>query len=373
MAVYIENLDVTHFRGIHNLNVNSLNHVNIIAGDNNSGKTSILEALHFFINPNDLNNVLKIARMRDLGISNSNVSLYENFINLFPKDDIRLSIGMGAKCKGKQVNIQLVGKERKIMMDPKDLNKRINPMKISRISSDIDYETVELDAFDDSLTYHIGNGSGKIAIEIDEYSTITGREIKKEQFLDMAYLSPVDHIRKSVFSRILFNDEYKEICIRVLQLFDPGIIDLLILKNESNNRPVEYIKHSKYGNMPLSTYGDGIKKVLLLANGIAVSRGGVLLIDELETAIHSKYYKDIFGFIIKAAMQFKVQLFITTHNIEAIDGLLSTQKYAEQNKADGINVITFKKDTATNKTYSRILAGRRVYENREQFGFEVRL
>lgn len=66
---------------------NILNHVNIIAGDNNSGKTSILGALHFFINPNDLNNVLKIARMRDLGISNSNVSLYENFINLFPKDD----------------------------------------------------------------------------------------------------------------------------------------------------------------------------------------------------------------------------------------------------------------------------------------------
>jgi len=77
-------------------------------------------------------------------------------------------------------------------------------------------------------------------------------------------------------------------------LFDPAIVDLLILRNVDNNRPTEYVKHATLGNMPLSTYGDGIKKVLSLANGIAQAAGGVLLIDEVETAIHAKYYDDIF-------------------------------------------------------------------------------
>lgn len=373
MAIYIKNLNVGSFRGIHNLEIDELNHINIIAGDNNSGKTSILEALLFLINPKDFNNILRVARMRDLYALGSAVSLYENFINLFSKDDSNLEISLDALCIDKRVTFKLTGEEKKIMMDPNDLNKRISPLKISRISSGIDLETIEIDAFDGNLAYTIGEEEGRTPINIDEYSTITGMEIRKDRFLNITYLSPVDHIRKNIFTRILNNDSYKEICLRVMQLLDPNIIDLLILRNEYNNRPVEYIKHKRLGNMPLSTYGDGIKKILLLANGIAASRNGILLIDEMETAIHSRYYEDIFSFIVKAAMQFKVQLLATTHNVETIDELLKTQEYEYQNIEDNINVITFKKDINAKKTYTRVLPGRRVYANRGQFEFEVRL
>ena len=39
--------------------------------------------------------------------------------------------------------------------------------------------------------------------------------------------------------------------------------------------------------MPLSTYGDGIKKVIALAGRIADAQNGILLIDEIETSIHT--------------------------------------------------------------------------------------
>ena len=95
----------------------------------------------------------------------------------------------------------------------------------------------------------------------------------------------------------------------------------MIFRSDVSNRPVEYLKHKRLGNMPLSTYGDGIKKVLVLANAIIGATDGILLIDEIETAIHKKYYNDIFRFIVKACHTFNVQVFITTHSIEAIDGL----------------------------------------------------
>lgn len=107
-----------------------------------------------------------------------------------------------------------------------------------------------------------------------------------------------------------------------------------------------------------------------IANGIAQAIGGILLIDEVETSIHSKYYSDIFQFIIKACQQFKVQLFLTTHSIEAIDTLLKTQNY-ENNDKDLINVITFKKED--DKTMVRVLKGKEVYSHRNDFDFEVRL
>lgn len=159
--------------------------------------------------------------------------------------------------------------------------------------------------------------------------------------------------------------------MKALQLFEAEIEDMMIFKSDISNRPVEYLKHRRLGNMPLSTFGDGIKKVLVLSNAIAKAAGGILLIDEIETAIHKKYYDDIFRFIVKACKAFDVQVFITTHSLEAIDGLLATQDYEEQKEEDSISVVTLKREN--NNTYSRVLSGREVAQNREAFGFEVRL
>lgn len=126
--------------------------------------------------------------------------------------------------------------------------------------------------------------------------------------------------------------------------------------------------------MPLSSYGDGIKKVLSIASGIARAVNGVLLIDEVETAIHSRYFEDIFRFIASACRKFGVQVFITSHSIEAIDGFLSIMDYEKTTEQeDPISVVTLKKDWSSSLSYARVLSGRHVYQNREQFGFEVRL
>lgn len=373
MAIHIESLKIGHFRGIHHLAVENLNHINIIAGDNNSGKTSVLEAILLLRNPNDFTNILRLARMRDMNAFYSGNTVYESFINLFSQDTSRMEITLNAICKGEHVTYGLFGEQKKIMMDPEDVIKKLYPAKRSRMLRDMDSDMVEVDAFSGELIYEIAGHRGKLEVKIDAYATTSGREIKLNDYINIVYISPMDHVRGYVFNRILRNDSYKEICLRILQLFDPAIVDLLILKNEDNNRPTEYIKHATLGNMPLSTYGDGIKKVLSLANGIAQAAGGVLLIDEVETAIHSKYYDDIFRFLVKASIQFGVQVFITTHSIEAIDGLLATQDYEQQKEKDDISVLTFKKDSNEPRTYSRVLAGRHVYTNREQFGFEVRL
>lgn len=373
MANHIENIDIVHFRGIHSLMIDNLNQINIIAGDNNSGKTSVLEAMLLLRNPNDFTNILRIARMRDTNTFFSGTPVYESFINLFPRDIDKMEVALNAKCRGKSIAYKMHGEQKKIMMDPEDVLKKLYPAKRNRMMRDMDSEMIEVDAFNGELIYEVDGMRDRMPVEIDAYATTSGREIKKNNFINMIYLSPTDHVRGFVFDRIIRNDAYKEICLRVLQLFDSEIVDLVILKNEDNSRSTEYIKHAKLGNMPLSTYGDGIKKVLSLANAIAQAAGGVLLIDEVETAIHSKYYDDIFRFLVKASIQFDVQVFITTHSIEAIDGLLATQDYEHQDQKDDISVLTFKKNSNELRTYSRVLSGRHVYANREQFGFEVRL
>lgn len=372
MAIHIEHLNIEHFRGIHHLHTEKLNHINIIAGDNNSGKTSVLEALLLLRNPSDFTNILRVARMRDTAPFISGASVYESFLNLFPRGRLNMEILLSAICKGTHVSYKIYGEQIKIMMEPEDVLKKLYPTKRARHARRIDNDYIEVDLFRGKLETELYGQNKTVGVELDALDSATGREIKSKVFMDIVYLSPIDHVRGLVFDQILRNEAYKEICLSVLQLFDPEILDLLILKNEETGRTTEYIKHNHLGNMPLTSYGDGIKKVLALANAIAHAAGGVLLIDEIETAIHSKYYDDIFKFLVKAAIQFDVQVFITTHSIEAIDGLLATQSYNNQSERDEICVLTFKKDIQEKKTFSRNLTGRHVQENRLGFGFEVR-
>jgi len=371
MAVYVERFGIKQFRGIGGLELEDLNHVNIIAGDNNSGKTSVLEAMLLLRNPKNFNNILRIARMRDNGSPSSTLPTFDNFINVFPRNSDPLEVSIDGVCMSKSVMVCIKGFQKTILLEPEELYGHGTVVRKMRSSGSLG-ET-EASAFTGELKYDVAGDRGSSPIiEFHSHSRTTGREIEKDNYMNIIYLSPTDHIRSNKFSKIVRDDLYKEICVNVLRLFDSEILDILYLKNETTDRPIEYVKHATLGNMPLSTYGDGIKKVLSLANGIAQASNGILMLDELETSIHAKYYDDIFRFVVKACKQFQVQLFVTTHSIEAIDALLATQDYG-QHESDNISVITFRKDEKTNKTLSRTLPGEQVFKNRGNFSFEVRI
>lgn len=360
----INSFRIDGFRGIHNLSVRNLNAVNLIVGDNNSGKTSVLEALQLLSNPGEVSNLFRVARCRDFAFAPSGVSLYENVLCLFPHADDLLSLGVSAEFDNKPVGCYINGKQERIIMDSSEVEGYY--LRHAEMIGEN-----EADQFQGTIEYINGNQRGTTPLQLNTYSKASGSAISKNKAIRMVYVSPCDHLRGSLISQIIRNDGYKEICVKALQLFDPNIADILVLKSNVGVRSVDYIKHKLLGIMPLSTFGDGIKKVLVLANAIVQAANGILFIDEIETAIHKKYYDDIFRFIVKACAAFHVQVFITTHSIEAVDGLLATQDYSEQTIMDDISVITLKR--ANGRSYSRVLPGREVSENREAFGFEVRL
>ena len=366
MMAFINKLYIDGYRGIRQLKIGNLKQVNLIVGDNNCGKTSVLEALQMLRTSGSLANVYRIARLRDsISYSGSN-SIFDNFICMFPRNyGGKMEIRVSGTCDEKDISFILEGKRNMILLDTKEM-----PSRKYR-QQDMPDGEIETEAFDGTIRLKLDDKEKKTEIHLNQYSSVTGTPSSDKDQFNIVYLSPFDHLRGSNLNRILRNESYKQICIKALQLFDPDIEDMMIFKSDIGNNPVEYIRHKTLGDMPVSSYGDGIKKVLALSNGIAMAAGGILLIDEIETAIHKKYYDDIFRFIVKACKSFDVQVFITTHSIEAIDGLLGTQDYDIQRDSDDICVCTIKR--TSEGSVSRVLTGREVYENREAFGFEVRL
>lgn len=227
-------------------------------------------------------------------------SIYENFIYMFPHDGSALSISVSGICNDKDISFHLEGNQKKILIDTKELD-RLALREYGDITGDL-----ETDAFDGTISFENGQIIKSEEIKLNRFTGISGTPVAQSDEFKVIYVAPFEHLKGSVIGQIIKNDGYKTICLRALQLFDPDIEDMMIFKSDLGNRPIEYLKHRKLGNMPLSTFGDGIKKVLVLSNAIAKAAGGMLLIDEIETAIYKKYYDDIFRFVVKTSKAFDV-------------------------------------------------------------------
>ncbi|HEX3044886.1 MAG TPA: AAA family ATPase [Bacillota bacterium] len=105
------------------------------------------------------------------------------------------------------------------------------------------------------------------------------------------------------------------------------------------------------------------------------AKGGILLIDELETAIHFSVLEKIFAWFVKSCREYKVQVFASTHSLEVMDALLESLKSNNDPpgpllEADPFRIITLKKQEQ--KTFTRILTGKEALDSREKFDMELR-
>jgi ABC-type dipeptide/oligopeptide/nickel transport system ATPase subunit len=121
----------------------------------------------------------------------------------------------------------------------------------------------------------------------------------------------------------------KEEFLHILQKIDPGVQRLDLVQTGRVATRLQ-IKHEKTGVMPLSALGDGFRRALMIAVTIPTVRGGVLLIDELETALHVSVLKSVLGLLEWAVREYNVQVFATTHSLEAVDAVLATIPSAKE-------------------------------------------
>ena len=357
MPCFLTKLSVDSFRGIKNLCIDDTGDINILVGENNSGKTSILEALMLLRDPHSFSNVLRVARLRESGRGFYPVmGIYEAFICLFERSAQQkdMLLRVNGETNLAPLSLTLSGTIENIMVDPDEIE-NTSPGFRRRKSYQQKFIDLEVPVFIGTQHSMLGTDEKNKQVEFGAHHHLDGFRVISPSVVEIVYVSPTEHMSGRIFNEIIKNDKYKEMVIKILQTYDNDIIDLLILKDERSNVHVENIKHSKLGIMPLSTYGDGIKKAILLADRIAKAQNGILLIDEIETAIHVKAFSDVFSFVVKACKDFNVQLFATTHSIEVVDSILATQcddeslEYQVKEK-DPIRIITFRKSEKTGAT-----------------------
>jgi AAA15 family ATPase/GTPase len=65
--------------------------------------------------------------------------------------------------------------------------------------------------------------------------------------------------------------------------------------------------------------GDGMVRLFNLALALVNSKGGILLVDEIENGLHYSIHEKLWELVFKTARDLDVQVFATTHSWDCIE------------------------------------------------------
>lgn len=369
MARYIDTIDIKFFRGIKNLRLEGLAPINILTGDNNSGKTSVMEIIETLDALGNFNMWRSLTRRARFGPPSYGISVCDGLMNLFPVDEDELNIGYDVYFSdGKSAKIAVNGIVEEENMSTEEFMK-ITGYRNDEMESEDEYEEEEIEKF----TFEVKlNGVRILQQEFYNGHRVLNGDRGEEgiHLANITYISPVRHAEGMVFlNRVLDQPELYEQMIQVLREFDPGIISINVDNaNEKQRRGNVYkiLSREHKKALPLNVYGDGMKKAVLLMSAVINTKGGVLLLDEFETAIHTTAMEKTFRWILETCMKMDVQLFLTTHSEEAIDKVLK----CSPSLLDKIKLFTLYKNEK--ETVVRSMDANKAIELKDEMGIELR-
>lgn len=377
----IKSFEVKRFRGIRSAEFNDLSNLNLFVGDNNTGKTSILEALQLMSSNPLKNNLLTVSRLRERSVMpyRYGTSSMELLNWLFPMNKQRGMESIVLSLKNNEGAFKYEWKPEfrevfKSQINSASLNSRIT-------QEEVDYEN-NLDLEEETevkvLSIIMEVEKNDIKSFVSNFDFIESA-IKPDLSSDSSlhsfhsrFISSVDH-RVIPFSSRAFNDLIKsgnrDLLIGIMQEFDKKIYNIELLMDDGIGRrplPIPYIAHEDLGLVPMSMFGDGLRKAITLALAVISSKSEILLIDEIETGIHTDMMKPFFQWFNELCKKYNVQVFATTHSLEALDGLLKI------NQDDLKRLAVYRLEKSNEITKIKRFSGEQLHKIRFILGQEVR-
>lgn len=317
----IDNLNIRSFKGIENLELEKCSDINIIVGDNNTCKTTVLEAIQLLQYPNNFQKLVKVIRKRYIASRRPiGITVLESFLSMFnaKQDDFSKQVKIQFTSNGLKNVLSINGEVKEVFVTEAELAELSKYQRTRTYEFD---EEVPVQEFRGAIDFNDKSVEIFINEIVDDYRYARSTSKEYDNVIRMNYLTSVDHINESFsanrISKTILNDE-KSGLLDLIQEFDSDFEGLEIASAKNNPYSATYVKHKKYGFMPLANYGDGLKKVLALASIILNTHDGVLLIDEIETAIHTSALGVVFRWLLAVAKRQNIQIFATTHSEEAL-------------------------------------------------------
>jgi AAA15 family ATPase/GTPase len=324
----IEEISINNFRCFKHIKVPNLKRVNLIVGKNSSGKSAFMESLFLSsgsLAPNTVFQMRQIRRMGNQFVVPTDIaahrSVWADLFYDFKSEKISIKIAGMPNSDSRTVSIEFISSTglQELPFGKQD------EAGISSVSSQggslpqIQF-TWKKQNHQSVITRPKITGSGlqydpkNIEVFPCIWFSPGTAETPQENAQRFSHLDTVGDIDGVV--NILSN-EFPFIDGLSID-FHAGIpMVFASIKGESRKMPVPLIS-------------DGVNRLMGICLGIANTRGGTILIDQLEDGFHHKLLPSIWKSIYSLAAIYNVQLFVSTHSAECLNAMRPVLKDNEK-------------------------------------------
>jgi len=326
---------IQSYRKLLAVNIKHLTRINIFAGGNNMGKTSILEAFYLCTQLNDINVFLDLEKFRGRFYSNFHSKWIDrNFIQ-----DIELS--------GKFNNIAI-----SLLIEKEETEEDIEKTNyLSTIKSEASVEGTILQ----SSIHLYSNREPEL------------RYLRTQIVCQSAFTSPYRYnvnLLRRAHAYAIQEKFFDEVIEFIRQHIDNSIEKIEMISDEGESRFM--VTSNKIDKVvDLTKYGEGLQRVFEIALLMCYCSNGILCIDEIDSAIHKSLLIDFTKFIQQAAQRFNVQIFLSTHSKECIDAFI-------ENKYDNEEITAYALVNENGVIKCKYIEGTRLAKLIETVNFDIR-
>lgn len=326
-------LNIVKYKIFEDFKINGFKKVNIFAGLNNVGKTTLLEAIYFLTLQNDMKSFLETIRLKNK---------FDSLDSMWIKNQIKNS-----KIKGifNQVSTEI---EIKNFSTEEDIDK-INYQSTLKILSRVDDK----------------NNTSSMHLFSDKEPQLHFKNVK--YLCSSMFKSPYFYNHNDLLNShaVTLDKKIMPKVIKFIQKVDQSIENIEL--REMNGIKRFSVISSKFDEAKdITTYGEGLQRIFEIALAFTYCKNGVLLIDEIETAIHNSLLREFTQFIQQFAEEFNVQVFITTHSKECIDA------FVKNNYEDNSELIAYLLENSNEIFSYKYIDGTRLEHLVESMDLDIR-
>ena len=321
--LHLPSLSIQGFRGIEALEIPRLGRVNLITGKNNTGKSSILEALRIFTQNAAPHVIYDVLRYREENLRESN----QGARSLTPESSYQIS----SLFNGFPQLQEAVGK---ILFSA---DGKAGPMRLN-IYNDWVQESSSLDT--DRMTYP--EKPTILEDPVDVPILVIETEEDQKRFLLSTFPRPIPRSVRSHKTRMpcylvsagggektaVLGPLWDEVMIQgieqdivsALHIIDPYISTVFMVGDESagSSRKAMVRAANLKKPVPLRSFGDGLNRLFVIVLSLVNAPGGLLLVDEFENGLHHSVQLDAWRMIFRLAKDLDIQVFATSHSNDAL-------------------------------------------------------
>ena len=334
-------LSIKGYRGFKRLEIPKLGRVTLITGKNNTGKSSILEALRLYTNnaaPNVIYDILtsreefirevdESERSSDPESAFSISALFHGF-PLLSEDFGPIVISTNGVTRPMKLSMRVGW-----FAEEEDGNTKLVELENARIEEYQNVPALVAETEERKRTYNLDTFRRYARL-----SRLPRRRPSDNERMPCILVSPYSGRNTDTLallwdgSVLTGTDNY---VVEALQIIDPGISAVYMVAGEvsSGDRTAIVRARNIPQPVPLRSFGDGVNRLFTIVLSLVNARGGVLLIDEFENGLHYSVQLDAWRMIFNLAQSLNVQVFATTHSWDAVE---SFQTAAAEAPEEGV-------------------------------------